>query len=91
MFNFSLTPDQIQKLDTWVADCHKRAVAEQKATPPDVPIEILESCWEAGFPYTGATGGDLTYSFTPTSIGVMVKIRNGLTNDTLDVTDWENW
>jgi len=32
-----------------------------------------------------------TYSFTPTSIGVCVVIRDNLTLTMLDITDYDSW
>jgi hypothetical protein len=40
---------------------------------------------------TGAAGGRFTYSFTPTGLGTIVKIHDALTNETLDVTSYEEW
>ena len=39
----------------------------------------------------GAIGGAYTYEFTPTSIGVVVKVRNSVTNAVIDLTDYESW
>jgi hypothetical protein len=91
MYKFSLTNDQIVKLDEWMKKQNADAVAAQRANPPDVPLPLLESCWEDGFPYGGAIGGGFTFSFTPTSIGVVVKVHNVMTDDVLDLTDWELW
>jgi hypothetical protein len=39
----------------------------------------------------GASGGRFTYSFTPTSLGVVVTVEDHLTNNKVDVTDYESW
>ena len=41
--------------------------------------------------YIGAIGGSLTYSFTPTSIGVVKKVYDSLTDKELDITDYDLW
>lgn len=42
-----------------------------------------------GVPYQGAIGGGTTYSFIPTSIGVIVKVSaNG---HELDLTEYDTW
>jgi len=41
--------------------------------------------------YSGAIGGRYTYSFTPTSLGVIVKVRDNLINEELDVTEYDEW
>jgi hypothetical protein len=41
--------------------------------------------------YTGAIGGRYTYSFHPTSLGVVVKVTDELKKDEIDLTDYEDW
>lgn len=36
-------------------------------------------------------GGALTYSFTPTSIGMAIVVRNCVTKDELDISHAEDW
>lgn len=40
--------------------------------------------------YTGAIGGGLTFSFTPTSLGLITKVRY-LDKEELDLSDYESW
>ena len=39
----------------------------------------------------GASGGRFTYSFTPTSLGEILKITDNLCKKTLDLTDYDSW
>ena len=39
----------------------------------------------------GAIGGRYTYSFTPTSIGIVEKVTDCITQEVLDVTDYKSW
>lgn len=41
--------------------------------------------------YEGAIGGRFTYSFTPTSLGCVVTVRDDLTDNEIDVTDYSMW
>lgn len=41
--------------------------------------------------YCGAIGGELTYLFTPTSIGMAIKVHHSGTNQNLDVSHYEDW
>ena len=43
-----------------------------------------------GQPYFGAIGGSLTYSFTPTSLGVILKVTHANGSE-LDVTEYNDW
>lgn len=40
--------------------------------------------------YSGAIGGRLTYSFSPTSIGVVCKVDCSCGKG-IDLSDYENW
>lgn len=40
---------------------------------------------------TGASGGRYTYSFTPTTLGVCVKVKDGITNEELGITECDDW
>jgi hypothetical protein len=40
---------------------------------------------------TGASGGRFTYSFTPTSLRVVIKVKCNLCGDEIDLTEYEDW
>lgn len=39
----------------------------------------------------GAIGGRFVYQFCPTSIGVVVTVRDDITKEEIDLSDYENW
>lgn len=41
--------------------------------------------------YYGCSGGAYTYHFTPTSIGLCVEVSNGLTEEEINLTEYEDW
>lgn len=41
--------------------------------------------------YKGAIGGAITYSFTPTSLGQVFVVKNNLTGEILNLTDYASW
>lgn len=43
-----------------------------------------------GYPPDGDIGGSLTYEFTPTAVGTIVKVKHALTNEVLDLTDYDD-
>lgn len=53
--------------------------------------EIVKRSQASIVPNYGAIGGELTYSFTPTSLGTVVKVKHGLTYNELDLTDYDSW
>jgi hypothetical protein len=40
---------------------------------------------------TGAIGGRFQYTFTPNSIGLVIKVVDLVTKQELDITDYESW
>jgi hypothetical protein len=91
--NFSLTPEQKEKVNNWLKEQYVLAIEKQRQeiTKSDSNYSFYEMCWDMGQPYTGAIGGGETYEFTPTSLGPIVKVRYSLTDNTIDVTDYDMW
>ena len=68
-------------MSAWAAEQDKRVIEQQKGTSLEHP----------GMAYYGANGGDLTYSFTPTSLGMVLKVEHNLTHKILDLTEYSDW
>lgn len=51
----------------------------------------IQQEWHEKHTNVGATGGLITYMLTPTNLGVVVKLRNNVTNEEVDVTRYEYW
>jgi hypothetical protein len=49
--------------------------------------------WLQDLPYapTGAAGGRFTYLFTPTSLGVILEVRDNALGKSLNLTDYDSW
>lgn len=62
---FNLTKEEHEKIDKW----------------NKLQDEIVAKIQNSAEPYYGAIGGALTYSFTPTSLGMITKVRHTLTKD----------
>jgi hypothetical protein len=69
---FSLTEEQIKQVAEWAAE-QDRKIAEKQGKD---------------HPYYGCSGGSLSYEFTPTSIGLVVKVTNNLSKESINVTEW---
>jgi hypothetical protein len=78
---FGLDAKQAEKLRAWSAEQDKKVVEKQKGT--DVEHE--------GEAYYGCSGGALTYMFTPTSLGLVTEVKNNLTDETINLTDFDGW
>lgn len=75
---FTLSSMELATIAKWAKEQDEIVVAKQKAQG------------NAGDrPNYGAIGGELTYIFTPTSIGTIVKVVHGVTKAELDLTDYD--
>lgn len=72
---FHLNEAQQAKLTAWSEEQDALTAAKQGADEP----------------YYGAIGGELTYSFTPTSLGVAVVVRHALTKNEINLTEYDLW
>lgn len=87
---FEITPEQESVVNEWLKrNVYPKLIEEQKASG-QFNSSIAEDCWEMGFPYEGAIGGAVTYEFTPTSVGIVKKVRY-TDRFELDLTDYGNW
>lgn len=80
---FKLNLNQLEKFNKWAEEQDALVMGQQKGTE----FEEL-GC---GGPYYGCSGGQYTYMYTPTSLGGIYKIRHNLTENEIDLTDYENW
>src|SRR3989442_1296622 len=71
---FSLTASEQAKLDAWLwSDVYPKIVAAQKQDPSVSGYVVADDSGRV-HPYLGAIGGGLTYQFTPTSLGTVIKV-----------------
>lgn len=49
--------------------------------------------WMADKPkkYTGAIGGRFTYSFHPTALGVIIKVKDEVDGSEIDLSEYQDW
>jgi hypothetical protein len=90
---FEITPENSQKLQDWLYnEVYPEIIQKQKETIKE-PNMFHQMGWEDGVPYQGAIGGGLTYSFTPTSLGTVLKVQYITHSKTyeLDLTEYEDW
>ena len=78
---FGLDAEQLNKFEAWEKEQDRKVMEQQKGISVEHPGEA----------YYGACGGAYTYSFTPTGLGLVVKVTNGATNETIDLTDYDAW
>lgn len=86
---FELAPGDNEKISAWL---------QEVVYPPIIASQKLKNALggqpvrdEAGneYPYEGAIGGGITYSFTPTGLGIIIKVESY--GQVLDLTDYGSW
>lgn len=83
---FALNEQQVDRLNEWIRGVHVRAAEKQKTTQSDTAVPSPPR-----LPYYGAIGGGYTFSFVVTSLGIVCKVREAITGEELDLTDYDEW
>lgn len=76
LMQFNLTDDESIKMADWLIAHNSKCKYYDDGTKPYNPV--------------GAIGGRLTYSFTPTGLGVITIIKCACGAE-IDLTDYESW
>jgi hypothetical protein len=95
-FEFKIYPEQEKKYKKWLAEQNQKAIEIQKdkfarGMKDYDDLAIYEMCWQSGWPYCGAVGGELTWKIVPTSIGNIVTVTHSVTGEECDLTDEGNF
>ena len=53
--------------------------------------DVAEHFKARGDVYAGASGGNLTFSVTPTGLGTAFKVSESITGEKIDLSDYDNW
>ncbi len=86
---FLITPEQQKKALKWLHSEVYPKVIEQQKERFKQPDPMIALCWAEGYPYEGAIGGGISYEFSPTSVGMVVRMRYG--EFVLDLTEYGDW
>lgn len=87
----ALTPYQEFQVKDFLKEENVKAIEMQKQEYGDAKTSPFTECWEMGQPYGGPLGGLLTFSFTPTSLGVIVEVSHNITKARKNLTDFSSW
>lgn len=94
--SFNLSKKQMDKAIKFVDEKSKELLQHQKntITPEDPFYDVCVMSWEMNAPYLGASGGATTYSFTPTSLGVVCHVtwlKGSDLEQSLDISEYDTW
>lgn len=88
-WTFTLDEQQVAKVEAWRKEQDNVVLERQRAEGAD--DAFIAAVHEGGSPYYGAIGGELTFSFSPNSIGEVAKVKHSGTEAELDLTDYDSW
>lgn len=91
---FQVTAEEHDKIQTWLTTViYPPIVAKQLQNPITAPY-VCEDIDGIKYPYMGAIGGGLTYTFSPTGLGMVFKVSHMDVDgkeQTLDLTEYDMW
>lgn len=78
---FSITdPEDLETLAKWQEEQIAKIEAQQAGTQSATLVKKI-----GGRIYTGMIGGLFSYIFTPTNVGTVVRVENGLNNEHIEL------
>jgi hypothetical protein len=85
--SYSLSSNQVDKLNEWREGVHLRAAALQESQG----LREKYAKIGASLPYYGTIGGAYTFSFVDTGMGTVCKVRENITGEEIDLSDYDEW
>jgi len=86
--SFGLNRAEQGAVDAWYKSLLPEILAIQK---PGLAKSGLSDIVGDDEPYYGATGGGLSYTFIPTSLGTIITVKEAITGKELNVSDACDW
>lgn len=85
---FEITDSQKEKIDEWYEKITLKILNELRKGLGDQFDNLTKNGKQ---PYYGAMGGGLEYIFIPTSLGTIIKVRECITKEEINLTDYGSW
>ncbi len=79
---------QIVSLNAWLLGVAEKADAKHRQAGYGFLVDQFKA---KGKVYAGVSGGNLSFSVTPTSLGTVFKVHDVISDESVDLTDYENW
>lgn len=94
-YAFILPPEKRDEVDAWIREQDIQACYSQleQSTLPAYELERIKDSLEKGCPDPCCrfVQGKITYSFIPTSLGDVTKVRHNITGAEIDITPYDFW
>lgn len=88
---FVITEAEQKRIAAWFKEQDAKVVHMQQQSGKYKDDPFVKKLHQRGFGYYGACGGALTFQFSPTGLGTVFKVTHALTQETLNLTDYDNW
>lgn len=90
---FEIEEKELEKYHEWYDKLLPTVLEKSKEYWKDrMSEEVFNSITKYGtIPYYGAIGGGLTFMFRPTGLGDIIKVKEFLTKEEIDITDYDCW
>lgn len=86
---FDIDEKTLEKILVWHKEQDEIVLKRQREDVNKTAFQAALN--EEGIPYYGAIGGELTYCFTPTSLGDILVVKHSGTKAELNVTNFDEW
>ena len=87
MMIFEIPEEDEKKINEWYESIKPKILSIQKQKMSKTDFMALTN--DGKTPYYGTIGGGLKYTFIPTGIGLIIKVKEHFTGEELDTTDYD--
>ena len=88
---FIITEDEQKRIAAWFKEQDAKVVQMQQKSGKFKGDPLVQKLHQRGMGYYGACGGALTFQFSPSGLGTVFTVTHALTQETLNLTDYDSW
>lgn len=86
---YDLTEQEEAAAKAFIKDQENKMIEKQRQSM--APEDFARLTGNGKWPYYGAIGGGFSWIITSTSIGQALRIKDNVTGEEKDITDYSNW
>lgn len=92
MLTFDITRVDQANINVWLEGLKPKIIEKQKILKEVFGLEEYNLLTNNGTePYYGTIGGGLKYIFTPTALGIIKSVKETITSEELNLTDFDSF